>query len=113
MIGQYRHLVSVEAPGEPVADGDGGYTLTWTPLDPAVWWSSIDPATVQDQERIGAGTGTIIDKAVSVITGRYHAGVTTATRVTADDGLVYALAGVRHVAHRDLTEAIAVEVPPS
>lgn len=111
MIGDYRHLVAVEDPSAPIPDGDGGYTLAWTPLDPAYWWIAIAPATVQDQERIGGGTSTIVDKSSAIVTGRYHAGVSTSTRLR-HDGITFAIAGVRHVPHRDLTEAIAVEVPP-
>lgn len=108
MIGDYRHLATVEDPTAPLGDGDGGYTLTWTPLDPPTWWISVLPATVQDQERITVGVMT--DKATSIIAGRYHPGVSTATRITNDNGVVYAIAGVRHQPERDQTETIAVEV---
>jgi SPP1 family predicted phage head-tail adaptor len=79
-IGQYRHRVTLEAPGDPVPDGDGGYTATWAPLDPPDWDCAIHPASRRALESIGAGTVTA--QATHVVTGRYHPGITSTTRLT-------------------------------
>lgn len=78
-IGQYRHRVTLGNPGDPVPDGDGGYTETFTPLDPADWDCSIRLATQRDLERVAAGT--VIAQATHLLNGRYHPQVTTETRV--------------------------------
>jgi len=90
-IGQMRHLVTFETPGDPVPDGDGGYTQTWTPLDPPNWYARIRPATVKDAERVTAGT--VITHASHVVHARYHPGVNTLTRMHFD-GHVYQITSV-------------------
>jgi head-tail adaptor len=77
--GDRRHIVTFEAPGDPVPDGEGGYTYTWTSLTPAGWYVAIRPATAADAEAALAGTQ--ITHVSHVITGDYHPGVTTATRM--------------------------------
>lgn len=59
---------------------DGGYTETLAPLSPATWWVQIQPATAKVLERNFAGT--VIAMASHVLTGPYHAGITTQTVVT-------------------------------
>jgi SPP1 family predicted phage head-tail adaptor len=90
-IGQRRHLVTVQAPGAPVADGDGGYTQTWAPLAPADWWVRIQPATAKDLERVAAGT--VISTATHIVTGRYHPQITTATRIV-EGARIFEVTGV-------------------
>lgn len=77
--GQRRHIVTFEAPSDPVPDGEGGFTYTWTPLTPAGWYVSIRPATARDAEAALAGTQ--ITHVSHVVEGDYHPGVTTATRM--------------------------------
>jgi head-tail adaptor len=79
-IGQYRHVVTLEEPSTFVLDGQGGWTDTWTALDPATWDCSIQAASTRDLESIGAGT--VIAQATHLVKGRYHAGITTQTRLT-------------------------------
>jgi head-tail adaptor len=79
-IGTLRHLVTLDSPGTPVPDGDGGFTQAWTPLSPPEVWASILPATARDLERVVANT---VQAAASHLVGmRYHSGVTTKTRIT-------------------------------
>jgi len=78
-IGDQRHLVLLQNPGSPVADGDGGFTQTWADLAPPTWYCSITPASTRDLERIAAGT--VIAEASHIVKGRYRADVTTKTRV--------------------------------
>lgn len=79
MLGDYRHVVTLEAPGPPAPDGNGGYTETWAPLVPAVWHCAIEPATAGNLETVGSGT--VLASASHVLRGHYHAGITSTTRV--------------------------------
>lgn len=90
-IGRDRERVTFEGPGEPVPDGEGGWTETWTPLDPPTWYVSVRPATAADTEKLVAGT--IITHASHVVHGRYHPGVTTRARMICQ-GRVYQVASV-------------------
>lgn len=78
--GELRHLVTLDNPGTAVADGDGGFTQTFAELSPARVWAAIQPATARDLERVAAGT--VLSTASHIVTMRYHAGVTTKTRIT-------------------------------
>jgi Concanavalin A-like lectin/glucanases superfamily/Phage head-tail joining protein len=78
-IGEYRHRVTLGNPGNPVPDGDGGYTETFAPLDPPEWDCSIQAASTRDLESIGAGT--VLSQATHLLKGRYHPGITTESRV--------------------------------
>lgn len=78
-IGTYRHRVTVQNPGPPIPDGDGGYTEGWLDADPPELDVSITPATARDLENLTAGT--VSATATHVIRGRYHSGITTATRL--------------------------------
>jgi len=77
--GQRRHIVTFETPSDPVPDGEGGYSYTWTALTPAGWYVSIRPATAADAEAALAGTQ--ITHVSHVVQGDYHPGVTTDTRM--------------------------------
>lgn len=109
-VGRYRHRVTLAVPGDPVPDGEGGWTDTEIPLDPAVWDCSIAPATARTLETIGAGA--ILATATHVIKGRYHPGITTQTRVTFRDRVL----SVLFVANRDErdmeTDLVCAEVVP-
>src|SRR6185503_14429334 len=78
--GDRRHLVTLENPGPPVPDGDGGFTQSWTLLAPAIVAAAIRPPTAQDLERMAAST--VISTSMRVVTFPFHAGVTTKTRLT-------------------------------
>lgn len=81
-VGALRHRVTLQTPGDPVPDGDGGYTETWTTLGARVP-ASVEPATARTLERIAANTVTAT--ATHLVTVRYLPGVTTKTRVTFHD----------------------------
>jgi SPP1 family predicted phage head-tail adaptor len=77
--GQRVHVITLQGPGVPVPDGDGGVIQSWTDLDPPTVKASITAATARDIENLAAGT--VIAQAAHVITMPYHPHVTTATRV--------------------------------
>lgn len=107
-IGQRRHFVSLQNPGAAVPDGDGGYTQAWTALDPAEMYVSIVPATAKDLERVTAGT--VLSMASHVVTGPYHSGVTTKTRITFGTRTLNVL-GVMNPEERNIeTVMLAAEV---
>jgi SPP1 family predicted phage head-tail adaptor len=105
-IGKLRHRVTLATPGDPVPDGDGGATVTWTTLA-ARRAASVQPATAHALERLMAKTTETI--ATHIVTVRYLPGVTTKTRVTFHDGatdrLLY-VAGVFDLEERH--EALAL-----
>jgi head-tail adaptor len=78
-IGAYRNLVVVQNPVASIPDGDGGFTQTWVDLSPRTWQCSINPATARDLERVAAGA--VLSTASHIVEGRYHPGITTATRI--------------------------------
>jgi len=78
-IGRTDQLVTFEDPGDPVPDGEGGYTETPVPLDPPTWYVRVRPATAKDAERVTAGT--VITHVSHLVHGRFHPGVTTRTRM--------------------------------
>jgi SPP1 family predicted phage head-tail adaptor len=106
-IGTHRHQVIIQRPGTPAADGDGGYTSTWTDLG-LPWHVSILPATARDLERIAAGT--VISTATHIITGRYRAEVTVATRLLFA-GRLFQITGVSDPEERHIeTICVCVEL---
>jgi hypothetical protein len=97
-IGQDRHLVTFEDPGEPQPDGEGGYTATPVPLTPPTWYVRVRPATARDAEKVTAGT--VITHVSHIVHGRWHPGVTTRTRML-HDGHVYQITSVVNLEERD------------
>ena len=79
-IGELRHVVTLESPGPPVPDGDGGYTESWQPLNPATWNCSISSANARDLESLTAGT--VVAQASHILRGRFHGGITTEARIS-------------------------------
>jgi head-tail adaptor len=77
--GQRRILLSLDAPGPAVPDGDGGYTQGWAPLDPPTANADVRPASARDLE--GVISGTVQSTATHLITLPFHPGITTTTRV--------------------------------
>jgi len=80
--GALRHLVTLDTP-----NGPNGYT----PLNPAIW------ACAQTSQ--GADQGMLL-------TGRYHPGINTATRVTFDDGRIFHVDSVINRDERDVELAV-------
>jgi head-tail adaptor len=109
--GEYVHLVTFEAPGPAVPDGDGGYTQGWTALDPPTWYVAIRAATLRDRETVLAGV--VAASATHVVTGDYRYDVTTATRIRYTDfaGLehMFAIAGVNNIDLRGILMELYVE----
>lgn len=78
-LGTYRHRVTVQNQGPAAPDGDGGYTEGWADATPAAWDCSITPATTSDLERLTSGT--VASTATHLVRGRWHAQITTASRL--------------------------------
>jgi head-tail adaptor len=107
-IGSHRHVVSLANPGTATPDGDGGYVQTPVPLDPSEWHCSILPATAQDLERQAAST--VASTATHILTGRYHAGITTQTTVMFKTRR-FSVTGVSNPEERNIeTVVLAVEM---
>ena len=100
-IGRLIQRVQFEQP-TAVPDGSGGYTQTWAPIPPAPWKVSIRPATSRDLESETAST--VSASASHIVTGAYHAGVSTAARmVRLRDGRKFSIDGVTNDDERDVT----------
>lgn len=82
-LGALRQVMTLSAPGTPVADGDGGVTQTYTPLTPPTWRCAMAAASVRASERHFAAT--ITAHASYILSGRYHPGITTQTRMVWTD----------------------------
>jgi len=68
----------------------------------------IKPATAKDLERVAAGT--VIATASHIVTGPYHAGVSTKTRIVFG-GRVFQVVGVSNPEERNIeTIAVCVEL---
>jgi SPP1 family predicted phage head-tail adaptor len=78
--GRKRHYVTLDKPGTPVPDGEGGFTQAREPLSPPDWYVEIKPATARDLERVVANT--VQSTASHLVTGDYRPDVNTQTRVT-------------------------------
>jgi SPP1 family predicted phage head-tail adaptor len=100
-IGRRDKRIALATPGVPVPDGDGGYTQTPQPLDPAEVFASLEPATGADSERVAAGT--VLSSRSYVVTLLYHPQVTTKTVLTYA-GRTFTISGVANVdeANREL-----------
>lgn len=107
-IGAFRHVVTLDDPGDPVSDPDGGWMPGWTPLDPPTWHCAIQQPAARTLESIGAGS--VEAQATHMLTGRYHPGISTQTRVTFE-GRTF---NVLYVANRDerdvQTDLVCAEV---
>lgn len=112
--GLLRHEITLDQPTN-VPDNEGGFTQAWAPLSPPTVRAEIRPATAHDLERVVANT--VQSQATHVMTLRYHAGVTTQTRVTrgprnADGTLAagsreFQVTGVQNLDERGLTTLLA------
>jgi len=114
-IVEYRQVATLSTPGSATPDGDGGYTQTDVPLSPATWRCAIEKATVRSAEQHFAST--VIAHGTYIMTGRFHSGITTKTRVVwVDRANVTHTASVLDVNDEEgagvKTVALVVEVVP-
>jgi head-tail adaptor len=108
MIGDFRHLVTFQDPGDPIPDGVGGYTQTWQGLTPPTWHVQVAPLAAHDLERLAAG-GSVVTTGSHLVRGRYHPGVTTKTRMLFS-GRTFSITGTRTADERGIfMELTAVE----
>jgi head-tail adaptor len=75
------HRVTIENVGDPVPDGEGGYTESWTPATPPTLYVSIQPASTRNLEQV-TSSATILATATHVIKGPYHPQVEEESRLT-------------------------------
>lgn len=104
-LGRLRVEARVFGPGAVVPDAEGGFSRTPVALAPAVWRCAVEKASPRAIERRFAGTVTA--QATHILSGRFHAGITTESVVTWTDR-----AGVAHTASvldTDDTEGAGVE----
>jgi head-tail adaptor len=92
VISARSQRISFAVAGPAVPDGDGGYTESWTPLNPPALFGEINPATAGDLEFLAAGT--VMSQATLLATVPFHPGVTMQTRLTWTDS-----AGRAHTAN--------------
>ena len=77
-VAALKERVTIETPSLPVADGDLGFTQTWTAIAHRIP-ASIVPTTARDQERVIAQT--VRSSTNYTATLRYVPGVTTKARL--------------------------------
>lgn len=104
--GQRPHRITLQNPGPALPNDDGGYTQTWTDLEPAALWASIEPASAERLEKVGAGTVTA--QASHLVAIPYHAGVTTHTRVLFN-GRVLNVVGMHNTDERNVELVLVCE----
>jgi len=78
--GKRRHTVLLENPSEPIPDGNGGYSQTWSALSPPRMPAHITTATARDLETVLVNV--VNAQATSIVTLDYHPQITTKTRIT-------------------------------
>jgi len=78
-VGDRPHRVTLQDPGEAMPDGVGGFTEGWSDLNPPAIYVRIQNASIADLERVTAGT--VVTSATHIISGPYHPGVSTRTRL--------------------------------
>lgn len=77
-IADRPHWVQWQAPGVAIPDGDGGFSQSYTDLEPSHLFMQISPATARDLERVAAGT--VLTTNTYIVKGPFHPQVTTETR---------------------------------
>lgn len=90
-IGTLRQVVTLWNPRNVSVEGDTAQIYD-VPLDPPTWRCAIEIASVRASER--RFSGTIIAQATHILSGRFHPGITTLTRMVWIDR-----AGVTHTAN--------------
>lgn len=105
-VSSREHRLTLDAPGAPVADGQGGYIETFTPLTPAELWGSVEPMSAADLERVSGST--VEATATHLIIVPFHPQVTVQTRVTYH-GRTFLVQGIRNVFERNQTLELTCE----
>jgi SPP1 family predicted phage head-tail adaptor len=105
-IGSLRHRVTLQAPGELIPDGDGGYTESWTVLGRRIP-AAVEPATARTLERIAANA--VASTASHLVTVRYLPGVTTKTRVVFHDVVDRTMSVTGHHDHQERHRVLVLE----
>lgn len=82
-IAYRQKRVSLVAPGDPVPDGDGGYTQGEAPLVPPQMWAWVQPASKADLERLAGGT--VLSQATHLVRLPYHVEITTETVILVEN----------------------------
>jgi head-tail adaptor len=82
---QRPHRITLQNPGPPVPDGEGGFEPSWLAVTPPQLWASIEPASRGSLEAVTAGT--VIATATHLIVAPFHPQVTPASRVQFYDTL--------------------------
>lgn len=107
-VAKRPHRVTLQDPGPPVADGDGGVTQTWADLVPPAMDAEIKTASAADLERVAAGT--VLATATHIVTMPYHPQLKTSSRIV-HNGRFFSVTGVADPDERHVeTIAICVEV---
>jgi head-tail adaptor len=102
------HRVTLQNPGPPVSDGDGGFTQTWIDCVPPAVQAEIKTATAEDLERLASGT--VIASASHIVTFGYHPQVITKSRILFN-GRIFNVTNVGNPEERNVeTVAICEEV---
>jgi head-tail adaptor len=110
-IGAKRHRVSLQNPGDPMPDGDGGYSDTWTPCTPPTKYAEILVASTANLERLAAGS-VVLANVTHLVTFTYHPEVTTRTQVIVN-GRTFNVASVSNRDLRNIEQTLqCVEVLP-
>lgn len=106
--GSLRHRVTLQSPSAPVADGDGGFTQTWTAFATRIS-AKVEPATARSLERVVANS--VQSRASHLVTIRYRTGVTTTSRVVFHDvsDRTFSVAGVVDPNERRIRLVLACE----
>lgn len=115
-IGDRQDRITLDAAQPPVSDGDGGSTVSYTPLNPPQMWGQVSRATQAQLERLAGVNSTVLATATHLVRVPFHPTATTQVRISWTDR-----AGRAHVANvtgvgdlPDLNETVLVceEVVP-
>ena len=113
--GRRTTYVTLENPGAPVPDGAGGFTETWTALDPPTAWVALEALGGAGMERLTADT--ITASGTHQVTLPYHPQITVRTRLTYTDPdrgpRTFAVVGLQDAANarRELVLVAAEALP--
>ena len=78
-IGSYRQVGTLTGMGVTSPDGDGGFVPVPAALSPTTWRFALERASVRAAQRYFSAT--VIAQATHMMTGRFHAGITTGTQI--------------------------------
>jgi head-tail adaptor len=107
--GKLTHSVAIQAPSDPVGDGEGGYTQTWRAVTPSPVWCSFSSAAARNMQRLAGGNASL-SAATHIVEMRYHEGITTKMRVVLGTR-VLSILGVQNVDEADeMTRLFCEEV---